>query len=98
MAAIPKRATVCEAELVGRQWTLAAAETAAAALARDFAPHGYARQLRKDLHMVGEYAGQLGTPTPMLDEALALYDRLVEAGHAELDTSAVFKLYDERAI
>lgn len=38
MAATPKRATACEAELVGRQWTLAAAETAAAALARDFAP------------------------------------------------------------
>ncbi len=38
MAAIPKRAAACEAELVGRQWTLAAAETAAAALARDFAP------------------------------------------------------------
>jgi 3-hydroxyisobutyrate dehydrogenase-like beta-hydroxyacid dehydrogenase len=67
-------------------------------VARDFAPQGYARQLRKDLHMVGDYAGQLGTPTPMLDEALALYDRLVEAGHAELDTAAVFKLYDERAI
>ncbi len=40
MAAIPKRAAACETELVGRQWTLAAAETAAAALARDFAPIG----------------------------------------------------------
>ncbi len=40
MAAIPKRAEACEAALVGRLWTLATAEAAAAALARDFAPIG----------------------------------------------------------
>ncbi len=40
MAAIPKRAEACEAAMVGRLWTLATAEAAAAALARDFAPIG----------------------------------------------------------
>ena len=67
-------------------------------VARDFAPQGYARQLRKDLEMVNAYAQDLGTPIPMMGEALALYRKLIEAGHAELDTSAVFKLYEERLI
>jgi 3-hydroxyisobutyrate dehydrogenase-like beta-hydroxyacid dehydrogenase len=67
-------------------------------VARDFAPQGYARQLRKDLEMVNDYAAAIGTPAPMLQQSLALYRRLVEAGHAELDTSAVFKLYEERKI
>lgn len=67
-------------------------------VARDFAPQGYVRQLRKDLEMVDAYANKLDTPTPMLDQALALYRQLVEAGHAELDTAAVFKLYETRSI
>jgi 3-hydroxyisobutyrate dehydrogenase len=67
-------------------------------VARDFAPQGYARQLRKDLEMVNEYAATLGTPIPMMGQALALYRKLIEAGHAELDTGAVFKLYEQRLI
>ena len=67
-------------------------------VARDFAPQGYARQLRKDLEMVDAYAHGLGTPTPMLGTALSLYRLLIEAGHAELDTAAVFKLYEDRSI
>jgi 3-hydroxyisobutyrate dehydrogenase len=67
-------------------------------VARDFAPQGYARQLRKDLEMVNDYAAALGTPVPMMGQALALYRRLIEAGHSELDTSAVFKLYEQRLI
>lgn len=67
-------------------------------VARDFAPQGYARQLRKDLEMVHEFAAAVGTPAPMLHQALTLYRRLIEAGHSELDTSAVFKLYESRQI
>ena len=67
-------------------------------VARDFAPQGYARQLRKDLEMVNEFAIAIGTPSPMLQQSLALYRRLIEAGHSELDTSAVFKLYADRSI
>jgi 3-hydroxyisobutyrate dehydrogenase len=65
-------------------------------VAREFAPQGYARQLRKDLEMVNDYAARLGTPVPMMGQALALYRRLIEAGHSELDTAAVFKLYEQR--
>lgn len=67
-------------------------------VARDFAPQGYARQLRKDLEMVHEFAAAVGSPAPMLQQALVLYRRLIEAGHSELDTSAVFKLYEGRLI
>jgi 3-hydroxyisobutyrate dehydrogenase-like beta-hydroxyacid dehydrogenase len=62
-------------------------------VARDFAPQGYARQLLKDLEMVNEFAGGLKAPVPMTGEALSLYRMLIHQGFAELDTSAVFKLY-----
>ncbi len=62
--------------------------------ARDFAPQGYARQLLKDLEMVNEFAGGMKVPAPMTGEALSLYRMLIHQGFAELDTSAVFKLYE----
>lgn len=65
--------------------------------ARDFAPQGYARQLLKDLEMVNEFAGALKAPVPMTGEALSLYRMLIHLGHAELDTAAVFKLYERDA-
>jgi 3-hydroxyisobutyrate dehydrogenase-like beta-hydroxyacid dehydrogenase len=61
---------------------------------RDFAPQGYARQLLKDLEMLNEFAGGLKSPLPMAGQALSLYRMLVNLGHAELDTGAVFKLYE----
>lgn len=64
---------------------------------RDFAPQGYARQLLKDLEMVNEFAGGLKAPAPMTGEALSLYRMLIHQGFAELDTSAVFKLYERPA-
>jgi 3-hydroxyisobutyrate dehydrogenase-like beta-hydroxyacid dehydrogenase len=63
-------------------------------VARDFRPQGYARQLLKDLEMVNEFAGALKAPVPMTGEALSLYRMLIHLGHAELDTSAVLKLYE----
>jgi 3-hydroxyisobutyrate dehydrogenase len=60
---------------------------------RDFAPRGYVRQLLKDLEMVSAWAGKLQARTPVLESALAAYRELKKAGHSELDTSAVVKLY-----
>ena len=62
-------------------------------VARDFAPRGYVRQLLKDLEMVHAWAEGLQSRTPMLDSALSAYRQLKGAGHSELDTSAVVKLY-----
>lgn len=64
-------------------------------LKRDFAPQGYARQLLKDLEMVNEFAGGLKIPVPMMGEALSLYRMLVHLGHSELDTAAIFMLYQK---
>jgi 3-hydroxyisobutyrate dehydrogenase len=61
---------------------------------RDFRPQGYARQLLKDLEMVLEFSGELKAPAPMTGEALGLYRTLVQRGHAELDTSAIVKIYE----
>jgi len=63
-------------------------------VARDFAPQGYARQLLKDLEMLNEFAGGMNAPLPMAGQALSLYRMLVHLGYAELDTAAVFKLYE----
>jgi 3-hydroxyisobutyrate dehydrogenase-like beta-hydroxyacid dehydrogenase len=63
-------------------------------VARDFAPQGYARQLLKDLEMVNEFAGGMKAPAPMMGEALSLYRMLIHLGHSELDTGAIFKLYE----
>jgi 3-hydroxyisobutyrate dehydrogenase len=65
-------------------------------VARDFAPQGYARQLLKDLEMVSAFAGGLKAPAPMAGQALSLYRMTIRQGHAELDSSAVFKLYEPR--
>ncbi len=64
---------------------------------RDFAPQGYARQMLKDLEMLSEFAGQLKAPLPMAGQALSLYRMLVHNGHAELDTAAIYKLYEGSA-
>ena len=61
---------------------------------RDFAPQGYARQLLKDLEMLNGFAGGLKSPLPMTGQALTLYRMLIHLGYAELDTAAVFKLYE----
>ncbi|MGP1677559.1 MAG: NAD(P)-dependent oxidoreductase [Burkholderiales bacterium] len=61
---------------------------------RDFAPQGYARQLLKDLEMLNEFAGGLHSPLPMAGQALSLYRMLIHLGYAELDTAALFKLYE----
>jgi 3-hydroxyisobutyrate dehydrogenase len=66
-------------------------------LERDFAPRGYARQLLKDLDMVLAYAARLKLPTPMTSQAQTLYRLLVHLGHAELDTSAVLKVFEPRS-
>jgi 3-hydroxyisobutyrate dehydrogenase-like beta-hydroxyacid dehydrogenase len=60
---------------------------------RDFTPRGYVRQLLKDLEMVAKWSGGLDATTPMLTQALELYRELARRGHAELDSSAICKLY-----
>ena len=67
-------------------------------VAREFAPQGYARQLRKDLEMVNEFAAGARHAGADAGPGAGAVPPLIEAGHSELDTSAVFKLYDQRSI
>lgn len=62
-------------------------------VARDFAPQGYARQVLKDLDMLHDLAGRLGSPVPMSDRTRALFKELCERGDKELDGIAVLKLF-----
>ena len=61
-------------------------------------PAGYARQILKDLDMLHDFARDIGTPTPMSDQARTLYRLLVSRGYGELDGTAVLKLYDDDPI
>jgi 3-hydroxyisobutyrate dehydrogenase len=64
---------------------------------RDFRPRAYVRQLVKDLHMVEELAAAAGMAAPMLGEARRMYQALADHGFAELDSSAVVKMYETAA-
>jgi 3-hydroxyisobutyrate dehydrogenase-like beta-hydroxyacid dehydrogenase len=66
-------------------------------VARDFKPRAYSRQLVKDLHMVEELADAAGMPAPMLGQASRMYQALIDQGFAELDSSAVVKMYETTA-
>ncbi len=61
---------------------------------RDFRPRAYVRQLAKDLMMVEKLTKAAAMPAPMLGEASRMYRALVERGDAELDSSAVVRLYE----
>jgi 3-hydroxyisobutyrate dehydrogenase-like beta-hydroxyacid dehydrogenase len=63
--------------------------------ARDFRPHGYARQVLKDLEMLHEAAGARRLSMPMTAQALTLYRLLIAQGKGELDGSAILTLYPE---
>lgn len=63
-------------------------------IARDFAPAGYARQVLKDLDMVGDMARGLKVPTPMTSQTTTLYRTLINKGQAERDGIAILKLYE----
>ncbi len=61
-------------------------------------PAAFARQVLKDLDMVYELAKKTATPTPMTDQARALYRLLVARGHGAGDPITLLKLYDEEPV
>jgi L-threonate 2-dehydrogenase len=44
---------------------------------------------QKDMAVIGEFARQLGCPTPMFDATVPVYAEAMKSGHAEHDTAAV---------
>lgn len=61
----------------------------------NFTPGGRARTQRKDITQGEQLAREVGIELPMLELAGELYDRLIAAGHGDLDHSALYKLYDK---
>ncbi len=61
-------------------------------------PAAFARQVLKDLDMVYDLAKKTATPTPMCDQARALYRLLVARGHGESDPIALLKLFDAEPV
>ncbi|NQU60674.1 MAG: NAD(P)-dependent oxidoreductase, partial [Rhodospirillales bacterium] len=63
-------------------------------VAGTFAPGGKCTTQRKDLAQALELAAELGFEMPATALNMALYDKLIDAGHGELDHSALIKAID----
>jgi 3-hydroxyisobutyrate dehydrogenase-like beta-hydroxyacid dehydrogenase len=67
------------------------------ALARDFAPRAAAKILAKDVGIAAEFAARLGQDAPFAIAARSAFQRLVDAGHGELDDAAICSYWSECA-
>jgi len=61
-------------------------------IARAYAPGGRAATQLKDLRLAQDLARAAGLSLPHLDDTAGRYQRLVEAGHGDLDHSALHLL------
>ena len=68
----------------------------ASAANRDYKPGFAAAMMLKDLKLSQEAAAQAGAATPLGAQAAALYALFVNAGHGDLDYSAIIKLLQGR--
>ncbi len=52
---------------------------------------------QKDMAVIGEFAKQIGVPTPMFDATVPIYNKAMKTGHAEHDTAAVCAVLEAMA-
>jgi len=52
---------------------------------------------QKDMSVIGEFARELGCPTPMFDASAPVYAKAMKSGHAEHDTAAVCAVLEAMA-
>jgi 3-hydroxyisobutyrate dehydrogenase-like beta-hydroxyacid dehydrogenase len=65
--------------------------------ARDFdPPRAYARQLLKDMKNVKAFARAAQCDLPLIESAVAQYERYVSQGNEMADTASIARLYDRR--
>jgi 3-hydroxyisobutyrate dehydrogenase-like beta-hydroxyacid dehydrogenase len=55
------------------------------------------RMWQKDMGIVGEFARKLGSPTPLFDATVAIYDAAVAQGLSQADTAAVLAVLERMA-
>ncbi|MBF9234857.1 NAD(P)-dependent oxidoreductase [Microvirga alba] len=76
------------------QFKVRAPVMAAGAWDRVMAPTA---MLVKDIHLITATRERLGCPTPLLDQAAAIYEAAISAGYGETDVASVFAVVAERA-
>jgi L-threonate 2-dehydrogenase len=52
---------------------------------------------QKDMAVIGDFAKQMGVPTPMFDATVPVYEKAMNSGHAEHDTAAVCAVLEAMA-
>jgi L-threonate 2-dehydrogenase len=52
---------------------------------------------QKDMAVIGDFARQLGCPTPLFNATVPIYNEAVKTGHAEQDTAAVCAVLEKMA-
>ncbi|HEY2185346.1 MAG TPA: NAD(P)-dependent oxidoreductase [Xanthobacteraceae bacterium] len=52
---------------------------------------------QKDMAVIGDFARQVGCPTPLFDATVPIYDKAMKTGHAEEDTAAVCAVLEKMA-
>jgi 3-hydroxyisobutyrate dehydrogenase-like beta-hydroxyacid dehydrogenase len=52
---------------------------------------------QKDMAVIGQFARQLGVPTPMFDASAPIYNKALKSGHAAHDTASVCAVMEKMA-
>ena len=52
---------------------------------------------QKDMAVIGQFAKQLGVPTPMFDASAPIYNKAMKSGHAAHDTASVCAVLEKMA-
>ena len=52
---------------------------------------------QKDMSVIGEFARQIGCPTPMFDATVPIYNKAMRTGHADDDTASVCAVLEQMA-
>jgi 3-hydroxyisobutyrate dehydrogenase-like beta-hydroxyacid dehydrogenase len=52
---------------------------------------------QKDMAVIGQFAREIGVPTPMFDASVPVYNKAMKSGHAEHDTAAVCAVLEAMA-
>jgi 3-hydroxyisobutyrate dehydrogenase-like beta-hydroxyacid dehydrogenase len=52
---------------------------------------------QKDMAVIGQFAREIGVPTPIFDATVPVYNKAMKSGHAEHDTAAVCAVLEKMA-
>lgn len=82
---------IADSAASSRMWEVRAPKMASS----EYEPGIRLSLFEKDLRIISSFAQDCGSPTPLLAEAILLYEEAITAGDGELDSSVVFRRYEE---